>query len=309
MTVESITELDIGHFAALFVGRLDAYGTEGGGAVHVDPADVGGYVERIRRHLGGTTPTGVYPYVNGYVHWGCVDFDEGEERSWVHAVNLHNALAAFGIQGWIERSRSKGYHVWVFGEGWVPAPTMRRALLVACQVAGAPTREVNPKSETLADGQLGNYVRLPYPGGTGMRRSMYRPAPEPHAGGVVTLAEFLESVIPVDGAALDLLAEMWQPPAPPPRPQRTYTPRDGSTAMERVSGLTKTIIEGGPLEGADRSGTLFKLAVKLCGEAALSDSERLDLLIDADLRWGKFMARPDGEQRLQKMLDDAWRLS
>ena len=133
-------------FGFLFRGRLDVYGTEEGGA---DRDDTESYSTRIQNHLLGVRPMGVYPMVDhpndGWVvTWGCVDFDEGDLPSWVHAVNLQAVLHTFGITAWIERSRSKGYHVWVFLKGWTEAALVRRALLAACQIVDAPTKEINP---------------------------------------------------------------------------------------------------------------------------------------------------------------------
>src|SRR5690606_36919034 len=84
---------------------------------------------------------GVYPMVSGdkirrnvfeqrhgidggdhYVKWGCSDIDNPDdlELAFVLARNLHTALRALGIESWVERTKGKGYHVWVFAEEWVP---------------------------------------------------------------------------------------------------------------------------------------------------------------------------------------------
>jgi len=294
-------------FAELFMGRFDAYGAEEGGCIYAPGGDWNDYLLRVQRHLDGTEPLGVYPQVDGgWVRWGCVDFDEGDEISWVHAQNLRQILSALCVVAWVERSRSKGYHVWVFLDEWVPARSMRHALLAACQVAGAPTKEVNPKQLDLAPGQVGNYVRLPYPGG----RAVDRRVMVDGYGAPVPLDTFLHEAAGggCDLEALEDLAALYQPPVktalpvPDKRPMYTH-----GTALTRVDGLCKTIIEEGPLEGSDRSGTLYKLAVNLWGQQDLTNDERLDLLVLADERWGKFMRRPNGRDELQRMLERAWR--
>jgi len=191
-------------YANLFTGRADVHGTEQGGAYRRGP--VGSmssrrwWIETCRDHLSGAAePIGSYPMIPlgqepaWWAAWGCVDYDEGEDESWAHAVNTHNVCQALGAKTWIERSRSKGYHVWLFPEATVPAETMRHALLAAAQIAGAPTREINPKQTTLGwseahgDHQLGNYVRLPYPGGSpNGRRCMYDTHQKPY-----TLTQFV----------------------------------------------------------------------------------------------------------------------
>ena len=85
----------------------------------------------------------------------------GEVESWSHALNVRELLVDMDVPVWIERSRSKGYHVWLFCGDWVSARWMRRLLFGACQAVGAPTKEVNPKSERLGRTSWGNFVRLP----------------------------------------------------------------------------------------------------------------------------------------------------
>ena len=144
-------------FITLFQGNPAVIGTEEGGcdrSPHKTTADhMAWWVTQMQQHLDGGPQAGVYPMVqtsDGFVvHWGCIDVDEGEEASLIHASNIVTVLRKFGVTGWIERSRSKGYHVWVFAQDWVPAQLMRHALLAAAQIAQAPTREINPKQSTL----------------------------------------------------------------------------------------------------------------------------------------------------------------
>lgn len=173
----------VSRFAWLFAGREDAHGLDGGGCSRVPPD----YAAHLRDGPG----IGIYPMVPrlsppdgsgvGHLEWvvrfGCVDLDVQREgkRRWdydtteqghVAAFNLKRACNALGMEAWVELTRSRGFHVWVFAEEWVPASWMRRALLVACQVADVPPTEVNPKSEGFAEPEtLGNYVRTVYPNG------------------------------------------------------------------------------------------------------------------------------------------------
>lgn len=146
-------------FADLFCGNDQAYGGDEGRAVW-SPVSVQTY----ERHLNGTTPCGIYPVVHTaddrtIVKWGCCDIDTGD---WGEAFMLASALSGMGFHPWVERSRSKGWHIWVFSDQWVDARVMRRALKVAYAAIDLPAKEANPKSENLRPNQLGNYVRLPY---------------------------------------------------------------------------------------------------------------------------------------------------
>jgi hypothetical protein len=144
-------------FAALFAGRQDAHGS-GGDRPHVlhQPPDWSG-------HLLQGKPIGIFPLMDDRrVNWGCIDIDEDDIGL---AFNTWQVLKAQGLTSWVERSRSKGYHVWVFASDSVPAEVMRLALLVSSQVLSDDrlSSEVNPKNPN-AQG-LGNWVRLPYPHG------------------------------------------------------------------------------------------------------------------------------------------------
>jgi len=304
-------------FARLFEGRTDAYGAEEGRA---ELAHGVVYEDRIHEHLYGDRPMGVYPLryteSDGWVvNWGCVDFDEGDEPSWIHANNLHMVLGQLKVVSWIERSRSKGYHVWVFSSDLVPAHVMRRALLGATQIAKAPLKEINPKAEGFwlprtSESQplepdltkIGNYVRLPYPNGYGERRTMCAP----HTGTLIGLEDFVESASTsrTNRSALSAIVPLYKEPVKP-KPRIVHTPStNGAPALSRVSGLTYTIFQNGPLEGMDRSGTLWKLANHMYTDG-LTCEEARELLYDADGRWGKYIDR-NAEHELEKMLGRLW---
>lgn len=180
--------MDLVHrFAVLFAGRTDAHGTDSGGCVR---GAVTGAT--YHAHLVGEEAIGIYPLVDGHVVWGCTDIDLGFERSLPMARNLRRALALLGITSWIERSRSKGWHVFVFAAGWLPAEHMRNALLFAHGVAGVPAKEVNPKQ--INGVELGNYLRLPYPGAWSEKQELDPREPgmaggSDRGGGVLVLEE------------------------------------------------------------------------------------------------------------------------
>lgn len=404
-------------FANLFQGRTDAVGTEAGGCIRL-PGEWA--VQRaIDLHLGhgGKDAIGIYPMrlfpmakatgsgefvraedatneAEWRVHWGCIDFDEGEEISLVHARNVRTALQQLGLTSWIERSRSKGFHVWLFADEWVPARTMRRALLAACQLVDAPTKEINPKQEELNDDQLGNYVRLSHPGGLNEITELESREPGVVGGTHRGRGQLLHHQgqqaaqggnLPADDGRGHRAASRrhggrwWQcvcgrafqaTPAPhsrqsdlgssgapvwgdrEPYPRRVVLDEQGNPLcvycfvrsalvaraseskleraaalfrdkprtftsppavvdtdtdpIKRLSGLARKILTEGPKEGADRSRTLWKLATRIYDDGTHTFEEALDLLVRADLAWGKFMERPDGERYLRGMMEKVW---
>ena len=140
---------------SLFGGRTDAHGTWEGGSKK-SPVSY----ETFAKHLYGEELIGIYPLTDGStVRWGCSDIDIDDLDS---ARNLQVAFGMKSIPSFVEKT-VRGFHVWVFANDWIPAPIMRRAFLSAHEVIGLAPKEVNPKQEQVNG--LGNYVRLPYPGG------------------------------------------------------------------------------------------------------------------------------------------------
>ena len=382
-------------FMALFDGNHAAVGTEEGGCLRWPDqlpmlADVW-WECMVKDHLTGEhSPIGVYPMVHSdagwQVKWGCVDFDEGETQSLVYARNVANALKAMGVQGWIERSRSKGYHVWVFAEEWVPADLMREALLGVCQVVDAPTREINPKSSGFDNpATLGNYVRIMYPGGlhgtldndqggTGLAGGTGGGGGQFLHQPTLKSSPQLHQVLPANdgpgrgssGQGVDIIgwcgscgseihgvtsprsddhsregmprrvaidpetqspfclscfidrAMAYSTPTErlrdlralyePPRPRQIVAPAStlNGDPVRRMSGLAYTVFNDGPREGLGRGVAIYKLACLLAEGGRHTFSEALELCVDADLRWGKFHERPNGEAQVERIVEKAF---
>lgn len=293
----------VGNFWDLFAGRPDAYGDWNGGCVRSEVT-----YDRIKEHLHGSTPIGIYPHFNRapdwrppdatICRWGCTDIDKTDDPA--QAIAIRDALAAMNVTAWIERT-AHGWHVWVFATDWLAASFMRRMFLAAHQVAGVPAKEVNPKQEVLADGEVGNYVRLPYPNGWGnvgepLNRYVYDDE-------ILSLDLFVAAAMrcrtPI--AKIIELANYYNPPATPQRIIAAPT-QDMTEAARKLSPVGKMIFRDGPLEGRDRSTTLYRFVAE-CHKAGLAPEDCRVLLEDADLRWGKFMERgPKGEQELEKMI-------
>lgn len=292
-----ISEATLNGFVSLFRGRGDVYGHEEGRCVKAPLTP-----ELFRQHLGGVQAIGVYPMVPiGSVHhvvWGCSDIDIEDLAG---ARKIQSALSAVRVVSFVERSRSKGYHVWVFAEEVVPASDMRRMLLCAHQVAEYPAREVNPKQETLATGQYGNYVRLPYFNAEDMTDSHRRILDEHNEA--MSLQDFVDvaMVSKTPANIISELAKLWQEPVA----QHTVLDMSQSVsvkeALAQLSPLGKVIWRDGPLPTKDRSTTLARLGHE-CVRSCMSPSETKIVLADADKRWGKYHLRSNGELEIDKLV-------
>jgi hypothetical protein len=293
-------------YISLFRGRGDVYGHNEGRCVKEQLTN-----EVFQKHFSGEAPMGIYPMVphaeQFYVAWGCVDFDTADADQ--NAVKLHDALMEAGIVSWIEKSRSKGFHVWVFAEQAVLAEDMRNMLIVASHVAETPTTEVNPKQTTLKAGQYGNYVRLPYPNmadrSTDRQRIFHRNYVE--SGDFKNPMDFSDFVstamsLRTSQETIKRIASMYQPPK-----QATVVVNDYvydatlSVAMQILSPLGKVIWRDGPLAGKDRSSTLAKLGHETV-RSGLNPSQTKIVLMTADKRWGKYHLRHDGELEIDKLV-------
>lgn len=253
----------------------------------------------FRKHLTTGPFIGVYPSLphdeGAACVWGCtdIDYDDGG----VDAGSLHDALEAVGINSWVEKTR-RGWHVWVFATTLTPAWAMRNMFLAAHQVVGLNPKEVNPKQTVLQHGQLGNYVRLPYPAGAdATERIMY------DQGQPLGLEDFLYRACETQHTPADILrvAEYYSEPVT----QEVVIQSTDSSITEITRHLTAlgwTIFQQGPLEGRDRSTTLAHLTHE-CAKSGITAGEALKILEDADLRWGKYLARGmRGQQELEKLV-------
>lgn len=289
-------------FVSLFRGRGDCYGSDSGSCVR-SPLNV----EVFRSHLNGGPSIGVYPAVphqgGAFCVWGCSDIDIEDIDA---AKLLRRTLEAAGIHSWIERSRSKGYHVWVFSSSPVLAEDMRRMLLVAHQVADYPAREVNPKQSDVSTTKVGNYVRLPYPNGlveTPLRRVVLDDNDEP-----MPLRSFLQVATEHSTSPDDIrrISAMYVAPV------KTHVVLDFGIdetlddALRRTSPLARIIWRDGPLPSQDRSQALMRLAY-VCQESGISPSMCHVIVRDADKRWGKFHVRGDaGLEQITKIVERAY---
>jgi hypothetical protein len=304
-------------FCNLFYGRMDVYGSWTGGCVpnphwpydpsrHDDPRDI------FQRHLHDGPYIGIYPMLDdNTVWWGCIDidgkdFDGNWDAMWRIAATLQDVLAYKDVTAWLERT-AHGIHVWVFAETAVSAAVMRRALLVACEVAEYKPKEVNPKQEELTEAKpYGNYVRLPYPGALTETPHIQFSATGDRIivdedGAPMTVEQFLQSSegcrAPVE--TLEAMAALYTPPAPT---AASTVELDAATAEEFemlrpiLPPVVELMIENGAM--GDRSAAL----VRAC--AILKDDGWQAQAVFTVLRgldrnvFRKFADRPDPDKPL-----------
>tara|TARA_R100000808_G_C2150765_1_gene159607 strand:+ start:2924 stop:3919 length:996 start_codon:yes stop_codon:yes gene_type:complete len=306
-TVMKFANLFRGGKVALDDGKFRPWVTDTGKHVDADGKD---FVSTIADHLKTGPSIGVYPLFvqdDGLkVYWGCVDWDTGRKESYVHACNVYETLRQLDVMAWIERSKSKGFHLWVFFKEAMLASDVRYGLIGACNIVDAPTKEVNPKQTELTNKGLGNGVRLPYGflRETGGPNEMDRP-------------EWSFSKVPVksfvDEASENMISpEAWKPVrALYKPPERSVIPILGlGTRTGTLTGLAGSIRENGPRESVekgyvDRSGALYSLACAMVRQG-YTDRRIMDELISADKEWGaKYASRDDGAQRLHDTLNNA----
>jgi hypothetical protein len=184
----------------------------------------------------------------------------------------------------------------------VKALAMRNALLVACKMADVDPREVNPKQGYLLDGQVGNYVRLPYKGalmGSHEREVQVR------EGDGVPFLQWLNNAS-ATANSLDSITDANHLHERPLRAKRSKVKKLDSHDIMTNGGLVAHILEHGPLEGGDRSGTLWKLAC-LARDDGMPSNECVHLVTQADAAWGKFHGRADASQQLSRIVQRVYR--
>lgn len=147
-------------FRSCFTGLTNVYGTYDPrtGRVRQVKEPVTGRV--ILRHLQGRQPYGVYLLDGDRTRALAIDFDDHDLNP---PMELLAAARNYGVATYIEVSKSKGYHVWMFFEeiGVVAARARRLAQLLLDDI-GMPETEVFPKHDRLDDrAQYGNFINAP----------------------------------------------------------------------------------------------------------------------------------------------------
>ncbi|MCX5676414.1 MAG: hypothetical protein NTX87_15545 [Planctomycetota bacterium] len=147
-------------FRACFTGLPNVFGTYDPqtGQVHQVKQPVTDKV--LHNHLRGRQPYGVYLLVADRTRAVAVDFDEEDMGKPLRFVRQ---ATHYGIHTYVERSKSKGWHAWIFMvPPGVVAAKARLVVKAILEDIGAPATEVFPKQDSLGEGvQYGNFINAP----------------------------------------------------------------------------------------------------------------------------------------------------
>lgn len=295
----------------LFGGRMDAWGQD----VLIDGKMTGrakhGPVthDLMLDHLHGRQGVGIYPMWQQndewWVKWGCCDIDTGD---WSEAYGLATVLRSMGFTPFVERSRSKGWHVWVFADSPVQASAMRRALKVAYATIDLQAREANPKSERLRDGQLGNYVRLPFKGALVEptdRQVMMTGWDADGDGLPVRVADWFngfDANMRIHPETIRYWASKWKEPTKKHFDNPQLSEEQLRRTFKTMNRDLFDFVANGPKGAGDRSEALVALAFK-CKRFGYTPEEIYGIVDAADQRWGKYHLRPDGQEYLLDIVE------
>jgi TOTE conflict system, Archaeo-Eukaryotic Primase domain len=146
-------------FLSLFSGQPHIYGTGDRDYRHMRVVKAQVTDEVVSSHLKGIRPFGVFLLVHDKIKAIAVDFDSKDPMLPTHF--LHRAKH-YDISVYIERSKSKGYHCWVFFCEWVEARKARFVVNQILEDIEEPDTEVFPKQDALdANVRFGNFINAP----------------------------------------------------------------------------------------------------------------------------------------------------
>ncbi len=159
-SLKPTTDQKVTLFASLFQGLRTAYGT-------YDPETAKHWqVKRpvtratIHQHLSGAQPYGFYPLTGDRTHVGVADFDTGDPQP---ALEFIQRAQHYKIRAYLERSKSKGFHAWLFLDpAGVSARKVRLVIKHILREIESLETEVFPKQDVIhGNGSFGNFINAP----------------------------------------------------------------------------------------------------------------------------------------------------
>ncbi|MFB3110871.1 MAG: AAA family ATPase, partial [Gemmatimonadales bacterium] len=155
--------IDAQRFLELFPpGRRNAFGQHDGKRAFTVKSTPTPFV--VRQHLQGKSRLGLYPLdAEGRASWAVIDLDDAG----VSAVKeITKAAQKWGLRLAVERSKSKGWHLWFFFSEAVPAVKARTTLQGVIHAAGWGkwNFEIFPKQSQIKSDAFGNYLFMPWNG-------------------------------------------------------------------------------------------------------------------------------------------------
>jgi len=151
-------------FKELFSGLTNVYGTYNPNTAQASQVKAPVTNRVLLDHLKGQTPYGVYLLVKDRTRAIAVDFDT---KNQLPPMEFVGQAKHYGITAYIEISKSKGHHVWVFfEERGVLAAKARLVVRHILDEIGYPQTEVFPKHNKLDENvPYGNFINAPLFGG------------------------------------------------------------------------------------------------------------------------------------------------
>ena len=282
-------------FRMFFTGLMNVYGTydlSTGRARQVKRA----VTDRvIFAHLQGKQPYGAYLLVGDRTRAVVADFDVDDLEP---PMDFLASAERYGLAAYIERSKSKGYHVWMFlDESGVSAAKARLVVRHILEEIGHPNTEVFPKQDRLdTRTTYGNYIYAPLFGTLVPKGRTVFLDPRHSLNAAADQWRFLEEVVRIREEQLDEIIEINELDQPDNRaaglPTEGTPPRPSDRARF-VFGLPpcaqRMLAEG--VSDYQRV-TCFRLAVQL-KKAGLPE----DLAVAALKAWAA-KNRPAGEKRV-----------
>ncbi len=111
-------------------------------------------------HLKGIKPYGFYPLTGNLTRVGVIDFDNDDPEL---PINFIDRAIHYEIYAYLEKSKSKGYHVWMFfSNKGVSARKVRIVIKYILEEIKSPDTEIFPKQNVIYEnGSFGNFINAP----------------------------------------------------------------------------------------------------------------------------------------------------
>lgn len=150
--------ITIKRFMSLFVGLDRAHGKYHNGRARTVKKKAG--PSSYQKHLDGTVGLGLTPILsNNKCLFGAIDIDIND----IDHAELETKTKKLDLPAITCRSKSGGAHVYTFFQSpGVPAPIVRNILSGWASSLGFGDSEIFPKQDRLGEGELGNWINLPY---------------------------------------------------------------------------------------------------------------------------------------------------
>jgi len=259
-----VSDKTVNSFMEIFRGRDDACGRLSKDEKKAWCNDTPVTRKQYLKHLTGSNyihSLGIYPLTNdNTVYFAAIDVDihDGKDKAQLaaDASKVKEWLAGYGIKAYIEISKGKGFHIWVFFSEPVAALEARRLLRTAWREAiGGSIPEIFPRQDTVDNMSYGNMINLPYflPHAKENRRVIWED------GYYLTLEKFIQIVKRHTAAEINSVLEKLPPE---PRNVKPFTKTKTKTHENGVRDILPCA-SAAMKNGADvgtRRPTLFRLA-------------------------------------------------